>query len=140
MNSTREDLERTVKRYPRAVAAGDFDVLGEICTADVVNHTPLDDLRGLEALTAYERRIHEAIPGFDVAFEDLVVEGDRVAMLLTISGTHAGPLLGVAPTGTDVEFANTVFHRMVDGRIAERWVLPDVFGLLRQLGELDGYA
>lgn len=127
----------TVKRYPRAVAAGEFDVLEELCTEDVRNHTPVDDVQGVAALKAYEARIHEAIPDFDVAFEDLLVDGDRVAMRLTITGVHQGPLLGIEPTGTEVAFANTVFHRMEDGLIAERWVLPDVFGLLSQVGAID---
>lgn len=132
-----DTTEETVKRYPRAVAAGEFDVLAELCTDDVVNHTPLDDVRGIGALTEYETRIHRALPDFDVAFEDLLIDGDRVAMRLTISGVHQGPLLDVEPTGNEVAFGNTVFHRMDDGLIAERWVLPDVFGLLVQLGAIE---
>jgi predicted ester cyclase len=138
--TTRQEHKRTVRQYPRAVAAGDLGVLDEICTEDVVSHAPLGDPRGREALKAYEAPVHEALPGFDVTFEDVVAEGDRVAMRLTIRGTHEGELMGVAPTGTRVEFGNVVFHRMVDGLIAERWVHPDVFGLLRQLGAIDGPA
>jgi predicted ester cyclase len=129
--------KQTVKRYPRAVAAGDFDVIEEICTDTIVNHAPLGEPRGHEALKEYEAPIHEALPNFDVTFEDLVAEDDRVAMRLTIRGTHQGPMMGVAPTGTDVEFQNMIFHRMEDRKIAERWVHPDVFGLLRQIGAVD---
>lgn len=68
--------KRTVKRYPRAIAAGDLDVIEEICTETVVNHTPLADVRGHAALKEYESRIHQAFPGFDVSFEDLLFEGD----------------------------------------------------------------
>lgn len=69
--------------------------------------------------------------------EDVVAEGDRVAMRLTISGTHEGPVMGIDPIGKEVEFGNMIFHRMEDGPIAERWVQPDVFGLLTQLGAID---
>ena len=129
--------KRTVKRYPRAVAAGDLDVIEEICTESVVNHTPLTDVAGHAAVKAYESRIHEALPGFDVSFEDLLVEGDRVAMRLEISGVHRGPMMDIEPTGIAVTFANSVFHRMEDGLIAERWVQPDIFSILVQLGAID---
>lgn len=138
MSTDQERHKRTVLRYPRAVAAGDFDVLREICTEDVVNHAPLGEARGREAVVEYERPIHEAFPNFAVTCEDIVAEEDRVAMRLTIQGTHRGPMMGVEPTGARVEFGNTVFHRMADGRIAERWVQPDVFGLLEQLGAIEG--
>lgn len=48
--------------------------------------------------------------------------------------------MGIEPTGREVEYVATAFFRMRDGTIVERWVLPDVFGLLRQLGvsELPG--
>lgn len=136
--TTREDEhKRTVRKYPEAVASGDLEVIDDICTEDVVSHAPLGDPRGREAPKEYEAPIHEALPNFDVTFEDLVAEDDRVAMRLTIRGTHEGEMMGIAPTGNRVEFQNVIFHRMEDGKIAERWVQPDVLGLLQQLGGID---
>lgn len=128
-----DQYKRTVKKYPKAVASGEFDVIDEICAETVVNHAPLGDVRGLEALKEYEAPIHDAFP----AFEDLVAEGDRVAMRLTITGTHDGEMMEIPPTGRQVVFGNMIFHRMEDGKIAERWVQPDVFGLLKQIGGID---
>lgn len=137
MSTNPEAYKQTVKRYPEAVSAGDFNVIEEICTELVVNHTPLADVQGHEDLKEYEARIHEVFPGFDVAFEDLLVEGSRVAMRLTITGVHQGPMMDIEPTGREVSFANTIFHRMEDGLIAERWVQPDIFGILVQLGAIE---
>lgn len=95
-----------------AVASGNLDVIDEICTEDIVSHAPLGEPRGREALKEYEAPIHEALPEFDVTFESLVAEDDRVAMRLTIRGTHEGTMMGIAPTGNEVEFQNVVFHRM----------------------------
>jgi steroid delta-isomerase-like uncharacterized protein len=133
----RESNGRTVRRYPEAVASGDLDVLDDICTEDVVSHAPLGEPRGVEALKEYEAPIHEAFTDFEVTVEHLVEEGDHVAMHLTIRGTHRGEMMGVAPTGEEIEFQNMIFHRMEDGRIAERWVQPDVLGLLQQLGAIE---
>lgn len=138
MSTDPDAHKRTVKRYPKAVSSGDFDVIEEICTETVVNHTPLADVQGQAALKEYEARIHEAFPGFDVTYDDLVVEGNRVAMRLTITGVHQGPMMDIEPTGREVTFGNTIFHRMDDDLIAERWVQPDVFGILVQLGAIEG--
>lgn len=137
MTSEHEAHKRTVRKYPRAVAAGELEVLEEICTEDVISHAPLGEPQGIDALKEYEAPIHEAFPDFDVTVEDLVAEDDRVAMRLTIRGTHEGEMMGIAPTGRAVEFQNTIFHRMTDGMIAERWVQPDVLGLLQQLGAIE---
>lgn len=133
----KEAYKRTVRKYPRAVASGELHVLDEICTEDVISHAPLDEPRGREALKEYEAPVHEAFPGFDVTFEDIVAEDNRVAMRILIRGIHEGEMMGIAPTGTEVKFQNVIFHRMDDGKIAERWVQPDVVGLLQQLGAVD---
>lgn len=137
MSPDPEAIERTVTRYPLAVADGDFDVLEQLCTDSIVNHTPLATVQGHTALKEYESRIHEAFPGFDVTVEDVVVDGNRAAMRLTIEGVHRGPMMDIEPTGTAVTFGNMVFHRLEDGLIADRWVQPDVFGILVQLGAID---
>lgn len=73
-----------------------------------------------------------------MSFADSLAEDDRVAMRLTITGTYDGPVMGIDPTEKEVTFGNMIVHRMEDGLIAERWVQPDVFGLLVQLGAIEG--
>ncbi|MFC4360640.1 ester cyclase [Halobium salinum] len=133
----REEHKRIVQKYPKVVSSGDFDLIDGLCTDDVVSHVPLGEPQGPDALKKYESPIHEAFPDFDVTNEHLVAEGDHVAMHLTIRGTHQGEMMGIPPTGNQVEFQNMIFHRMENGKIAERWVQPDVVGLLQQLGAID---
>src|SRR5262249_14013853 len=65
--------------------------------------------------------------------EELVAEGDRVVARLTYTGTHAGALLGIAPTGRRVSYAGVAVFRIASGQIAEGWVWGDLHGLLGQL-------
>lgn len=133
----KREHKQTVQKYPNAVSSGDLDVIDEIGTEDVISHAPLGEPRGRDALKEYEAPIHDAFPDFEVTVENLVAEGDRVAMHLSIRGTHEGEILGIAPTGAQIEFQNMIFHRMEDGKIAERWVQPNVLGLLQQLDAID---
>jgi predicted ester cyclase len=115
---------------------GRLAAAGELVSPEVVVHVPAreEPLRGLDALTAYIAGFRAALP--DVAFEleDLLADGDRVAVRLTVSGTHAGELLGVAPTGRRVRVPEVLILRVEDGLIVEDWVQADLLGLLAQLG------
>jgi predicted ester cyclase len=79
------------------------------------------------------RAVRRAFPDFHNRIEELVAEGDKVVVRLTYTGTHHGELFGVGPTGTRVTYAGVAIFRIEAGRIAEGWVLGDLFGLRQQL-------
>lgn len=62
-----------------------------------------------------------AFPDIELAFGDVVVEGDRVA------------LRGIAPTGARVTVGLVDVVRIENGRIIEQWGDPDMLDLPRQL-------
>lgn len=135
---TSKENERLARRFPEeAATGGDVDVLDEILADDFVDHSLFGrEVVGVEASKAQLRAILTAFPDFEATVEDVVAEGDRVAMRVTLSGTHEGEFMGLEPTGNSFEVGNAVFNRVADGRIVERWTLPDTFGMLQQLGVL----
>ena len=136
--TTSEENARIARRYPEEVATeGRVDLIDEICTEDVIDHSPLGDVRGREDLKAQIETLREAFGDFSATVEDTVAEGDTVAMRVTLRGVHEGEFMGVDPTGTEVTVGNMVFTRIEDGLIAERWVQPDMLGMLTQLGAID---
>nr|WP_080504913.1 ester cyclase [Halococcus saccharolyticus] len=48
-----------------------------------------------------------------------------------------GRTAGIEPTGSDIEVQNMIFTRIEDGKIAERWIQPDMLGMMRQLDVLE---
>jgi serine/threonine protein kinase len=46
-----------------------------------------------------------------------------VVARLTYSGTHQGELFGIEPTGRRVSYVGVALFRIVDGRIAEGWLM-----------------
>lgn len=129
---------RLARSLPEDVATdGDLDLLDDICVADIVDHTPWGDTDGLAAFKEGFENIRAAFSGFTATVEDAIGEGDTVAMRVTVRGTHTGEFMGVAPTDREVEIGNNVFVLVEDGKIAERWVMPDLLGLLQQLGAVD---
>jgi hypothetical protein len=75
-----------------------------------------------------------AFPDLRVTVDDLVTDGDKVVRRFTLRGTHAGPFMGIPPTGRAVAAAGIAIDRLAGGKVAESWVSLDALNLLRQLG------
>lgn len=136
--TTPEENKRIASRFPEEVATGgDIHLINEICAEDVVEHSPLGEHRSREALLNQSKYIHAAFPDLSVTIEDVLAEDDLVVHRLIFRGVHEGEFMGIEPTGAEVEIWNMLFTRIEDGQIAERWLLPDMLGLLQQLGSVD---
>lgn len=73
------------------------------------------------------------IPDLKVEIESTVASGDRAAASFVYSGTHNGPLSGVAPTGRTLRFTSCDIFRVQGGLIVEHWGMGDIAGVLAQL-------
>ncbi len=78
--------------------------------------------------------LREAFPDREDVIEEIIAEGDRVAMRWRLKGTHRGNLFGIAPTGKKFDVWELGVFRLKDGRITGAWFMADEVGLLKQLG------
>lgn len=116
---------------------GDVAAAERIVADAFVDHTNPPGLqRGLEGHRGIVDIFHAAFPDVRWTIDDMVAEGDRVAMRLTMTGTHRGDFFGISPTGKRVEVGGTHIVRIEDGRVAEHWGHNDDLGLMRQLGAI----
>jgi predicted ester cyclase len=67
----------------------------------------------------------------------MIAEGDMVACRVRASGTMQGEMFGIAPTGKSFSAEHVHRHRVVDGKLVERWAVRDDLGTLIQLGIID---
>jgi steroid delta-isomerase-like uncharacterized protein len=100
---------------------GKFQVADEIYAPDFRNH----GLHQSVDLKTDQDAVHaekKAFPDLRMSVEEMVAEGDKVAVLWTFRGTHTGSgYEGLPPTGTPVELRGITIWRIVDGRIREEW-------------------
>jgi steroid delta-isomerase-like uncharacterized protein len=96
------------------------------------------DVHGPEEFKPFVANLRGSIPDLHIRLDDLISENDRVAIRLTLEGTHTGNGLGVPPTCNRVRIQGIVIVTIVDGRIGEGWNSYDQLGLLRQIGALPG--
>ena len=114
----------------------DFALADELMAGDVAFRGSLGvSVRGREGFKEYMRTVRRAFPDFHNQIEELIAEDDQVVARLTYTGTHEGELFGIGPTGRRVSYAGVAIFRIAGGCIAAGWVLGDVHGLVRQLGE-----
>jgi predicted ester cyclase len=76
----------------------------------------------------------QAFPDLQITVEDMVAEGDKVAVRWRLRATHQGEFMGIPPTGNQVTMTGIDINRLEGGRLVERWGNEDMLGLLQQLG------
>ena len=119
------------------INAGNLAAADELVAVDIVDHTSPPGLtHGRESHKKVVALFHTAFPDVRWTLEDVIAEGDKVAVRLTMRGTHQGEFFGIPPTGKQVTVSGIHIVRIANGRIAEHWGTNDDLGFLRQLGVL----
>ena len=130
-----QDNLKTTEALGAAVSSGNLSALREIFSPRVVDHDPAPDQgRGPDGFIDFFTMMRSAFPDLKVAAERVVSNPTDVAMAYTLTGTHQGNFLGIAPTGKRVSVRGLQISRFEDGKIVERWGSSDEMGLVKQLG------
>lgn len=113
---------------------GNMDLIPDLFSENFVGHFPGGaTVHGREGLADEVIAHREAFPDWTEEVEDEINDHDQVAVRFTSRGTNTGDFLGSPPTGSRVEISEVAIFRLVDGKIAEQWVYPDMLSLQRQL-------
>jgi steroid delta-isomerase-like uncharacterized protein len=133
--------KEALRRFHDAVSTGDAEIIArtidEVVDPDVLIGTPLPiETKGAQALKEVFAVLHRAFPDLHIEIEDVIAEGDRVVTRNTVTGTHRGEYMGLAPTGKSITYKEILIARFADGRVAETWAVVDVLSQMRQLGAI----
>src|SRR5215210_6186602 len=64
----------------------------------------------VQSLKQVARELYAAFPDYHVTINDMVTEGDKVAVYWTGRGTHLGEWEGIAPTGRNISIDGIDFE------------------------------
>ncbi|HEX2913872.1 MAG TPA: ester cyclase [Chloroflexia bacterium] len=133
-----EANKELARRLYQAMNEADMAAVDQLLSPDFVNHDPgLPPLPpGPESFKQVIGMIHNGFPDGKFEIQDIVAEGDLVAVRWIISGTHQGEFAGVPPTGKHISVGGSVLQRIENGKSAEHWALWDVLGMLTQMGAI----
>jgi predicted ester cyclase len=128
-----QDNKALVKRFIREVfEQGRPEAVDALVTSNFVSHGLPGS--GPDVMKQAIERVGKGLSNAKMTIEDVVAEGDRVAVLLTSAATQSGPFMGMPPTGRSYTIEELHLFRVADGRVAEHWHQIDALGMMRQLG------
>ncbi len=90
----------------------------------------LDTLRshpGLYETVRHMPHLWASITNLRSVIDHITIEGDMVATVITVTGTHSGSFIGETPTGREISFIVLGMDRVENGKITLHYATPDLF-------------
>lgn len=134
---SRDDVEAFFKR--RQEAYDDLDAAA--LAADYADHAQIESPtagvhKGREAAEKALRVVFGAFLDLSVTTDELLIDGNKAATVLSIEGTHIGEFLGLEPTGKRFTMPAVFFYELENGQIVRERRVYDFTGMLVQIGVL----
>jgi predicted ester cyclase len=86
-----------------------------------------------EGFRQFIHLLWKAFPDIKIVFDDLIVEGNKVAGTYHLTGTHKGEFLDLQPTHKQFRVSGMTVFSFRDTKCIERWNLVDMVSLMEQL-------
>jgi steroid delta-isomerase-like uncharacterized protein len=132
-----EKNKQVVWAFAEAINARDWERLDNLVAVDFIRHSnAAPGVHSHEDLKRYLRSEFESFPDAYESVEDVVAEGDRVAVRHSFRGTQAGPMGRYPAFGKVISSDHLAIYRLADGKIAEAWVEWDNMSGLVQLSHI----
>lgn len=112
---------------------GDEAAIDRFVAEDAAGNDP-DFGMGREGFKRQWRQWQAAFPDIHFEIEEMVAEGDTVVARWTLTGTHHGPFLGIAPTGRTIRIRGMSLDHLENGVLISGFDGWDNLGLRQQLG------
>ncbi len=127
-----ESNKQVVLKYVEAFNRGDLEALQELFTPDALIQGVLG-WGELDKAMPIWKELHEAF-AINLTVEEIIAEGDTVAVRYTERGVFVGSFRGQEPTGKSFELVAMEWFTLLDGKIHRRWGARDAASQARQIG------
>jgi steroid delta-isomerase-like uncharacterized protein len=136
-----ETNRAAVERYFEAINRLDVAGLDDVCSPEFKLHFPgVPAPLPREGAKQFFGMFFAAFPDIHHSLEDILIDGHRVAIRMTIRGTQQGDFQGLPATGKPITIGSLNILYVIDGKITEQWVETDSLGMLQQLGAIPAPA
>ncbi|MDD4619498.1 MAG: ester cyclase [Methanosarcina sp.] len=132
--STEENKIIVRKFFEEGPSKGNLNIANELLSPDFALHVPLPAPPGIEGINEVITSCRAAFEHLNVTIEDMIAEGNNVAVRFTAHGVHKGDFMGLQATGKPITMTGIEVFRIKDGKIAELWGEANLLSLMQQLG------
>ncbi len=115
---------------------GNITALDSVFSPELIDYS-VSTISEQDGLEGFKKRVSGYRTGFpDLRFtiDDMIVEGNYVAVRWMMSGTNKGPWLGHPATDKTMIMTGMNLEHFYNGKIVEHWSNPDVLSAMKQLG------
>ncbi len=131
------DAKALVLKFVEDVWNGsDLEALDRLTADSYTYHLGAQPVRDRAAMLAFVKAVHVAFSDWRVTVEDIVTDGNSVAIRWTGQVTHDGPFHGIPATGKRVTVCGINLYTIQNGRIAREYEQMDSLSMLTQMGVL----
>jgi len=135
--ANKENKDTVLRFWQEVFNERKLEQIDKIFTEDYIYHgAASQDVRGREGLKQFLTVYFNAFPDLHAEVEDIFGEGDKILSRAMCRGTHKGNIMGMPPTGKQVAIRVICADRLSGQRVAESFELPDLFGMMQQLGAI----
>ena len=133
--STVEENKEVVRKYYELYSQHELDAANEIMAPSVFGGDS-----GWERNKQLDIMLLKSFPDIKMTILDMIAEGDKVACIRAMTGTHTGePFMGIPPKGKKIDGKLSAIYRIADNRIVEGNATADTLGMWQQLGVLPSW-
>jgi steroid delta-isomerase-like uncharacterized protein len=126
-----------MKRFETMINTADSNIAKELVANNAPFYTPASPtpLYGGEGYLSVVHWMRQSFPDVQWKLEEMVADEDKVAVRWTLTATHDGEFMGLAPTGKKIKTTVMNFYYFnKDGKITNDIAADGMIGILRPLG------
>jgi predicted ester cyclase len=131
------DNKDIVRRFFADVLSGNNPAAArDLIDPALVSHHPWlpGGTGGVPEVIDLMNRLRAVVSELRYVVDDMVAEGNTVAVRWTATGRHTGAFGGIPPTGRTTTIGGMDMFRLGGNRIVETWTSSDLLGLIQQIG------
>lgn len=133
----RDDVVRLFDRRLQALNDHDVEEFADTYSENAVVESPLGGThQGRAAIAGVVASFLTALSDATFTSDELVIDGDRVVQVMTLSGTDTGGFMGMAPSGRPAQLPLVIVCHVAGGLVTHERRIYDFTGMLVQIGVL----
>jgi steroid delta-isomerase-like uncharacterized protein len=137
-DQTSDQNKRNVEKlFDDGFNRGDLALVDQLVAPEYIDPT---GATGPAAFRAVAAGLRNAFPDIHYTLDDVIAEGDRVAVRWHWTGTHKGQFRAFAATGKAMKNTGTGIFRFKEGKIVAADLETDRLGFLQQVGAVPDFG
>jgi predicted ester cyclase len=134
-NTSKDAIKAKIKLAYEYFSNGTSSKYGDVMTEDYIEHTPVPGQKpGLAGITEEFEKFRIAYPDAKFEVKDIILQNDKAAVLLRLTGTNTGEYFGMKPTGKKIDIMGVDYLKFRGDKASEHWGFVEEIKLMGQLG------